>query len=349
METINNTENKGHILVVDDDQINIMVAERILETHSYKVSTAYSGEETLEFLKETTPDLILMDLHMPGMDGFEIVRRIKENEKASKIPIIFLTADNDRQTEVQCFKEGAADFITKPFEVDIMIQRIGRIVELHKLQYNLQNEVDKQLKKSEEKQKQFERLSMQIVKALASAVDAKDRYTNGHSTRVADYSRRIAQLCGKDKSYCDDIYYMAILHDVGKIGVPDEIINKTARLDDEEYAKIKTHPVIGAEILKNISEMPEIITGARWHHERYDGRGYPDGLKGEEIPEKARIIGVADAYDAMTSTRSYRNVMSQADVRSEIVKGKGTQFDPQFADIMIQMIDADTEYKMKDN
>ncbi len=137
---------------------------------------------------------------------------------------------------------------------------------------------------------------------------------------------------------------MGLLHDVGKIGVPDAIINKPARLTEPEYDVIKTHTVMGAKILNNINEMPELVTGARWHHERYDGSGYPDGLKGTDIPEQARIIAVADAYDAMTSRRSYRDRLPQATAREELVSGRGTQFDPVFADIMIGMIDEDSDY-----
>jgi len=141
---------------------------------------------------------------------------------------------------------------------------------------------------------------------------------------------------------------MGLLHDVGKIGILDTIINKTSRLDDEEFAAIKTHAAVGADILKKIADIPELMIGARWHHERFDGRGYPDGLAGEEIPEVARIIAVADAYDAMTSNRSYRGSMPQEKVRAEIEKGRGTQFDPKFADIMVTMIDEDTNYMMRE-
>lgn len=141
---------------------------------------------------------------------------------------------------------------------------------------------------------------------------------------------------------------MGLLHDVGKIGVPDEVINKPGRLSEVEFAKIQKHPAIGGKILSNIKEMPELAAGAKWHHERYDGTGYPEGLTGEDIPEAARIIAVADAYDAMTSNRSYRGVLPQEKVRGEIELGKGSQFDPKFADIMLQMIDDDAEYRMTD-
>ena len=185
-----------------------------------------------------------------------------------------------------------------------------------------------------------------MVQTLAEAIDAKDTYTNGHSSRVAQYSKEIAKRYGYDRKQQDEIYMMGLLHDVGKIGVPDAVINKPGRLTDEEFAMIKKHPEMGSRILASVQEMPELKIGARWHHERYDGTGYPDGLSGTDIPEEARIIAVADSYDAMTSRRSYRDVLSQSVVRSEIEKGKGTQFDPVFADIMLEMIDDDPEYEM---
>lgn len=198
-----------------------------------------------------------------------------------------------------------------------------------------------------ESERRTRRMDIQLVTTLVNAVDAKDPYTNGHSNRVAMYSREIARLAGKDEDYLKRIYYMGIVHDIGKIGIPDEILTKPGRLTDEEFAVIKTHPAVGAEILADVDEMPWIATGAHWHHERYDGRGYPDGLAGEDIPEAARIIAVADAYDAMTSDRSYRKGMDQHKVRSIIEENKGTQFDPAFADYMIAMIDNDTNYQLK--
>ena len=196
-------------------------------------------------------------------------------------------------------------------------------------------------------QKNMRRMVMQSASALASAIDAKDKYTHGHSRRVAEYSEMIAEVYGKTDSECRDIYLAGLLHDVGKIGIPDNIINKDGRLTDEEFAVIKTHPAIGAGILKKINIAPFISIGAHFHHERYDGRGYPEGLKGEDIPEIARIIAVADAYDAMTSKRSYRDALPQEVVRSEIEKGKGTQFDPEFAEIMLGLMDRDTDYQLK--
>lgn len=188
----------------------------------------------------------------------------------------------------------------------------------------------------------------QTAEALASAIDAKDPYTNGHSRRVAEYSLKIAKSVGKPEEECERVYFAALLHDVGKIGVPSSIINKKGRLSDEEFEQIKRHPVLGGQILSTIKQSPWLSIGARYHHERYGGKGYPEGLKGEEIPEIARIIAVADAYDAMTSNRSYRNAIPQHIVREELVKGSGTQFDPEFAKAMLHMIDIDTEYRMQE-
>ena len=195
-------------------------------------------------------------------------------------------------------------------------------------------------------QKKQKELSDKLVYTLSSTVDAKDRYTSGHSARVAEYARKIAERMGKTTEEIEEIYQAGLLHDVGKIRIPDTIINKNGRLTDEEFAFIKLHPTAGYHILKEAYGNSNITKGARYHHERYDGKGYPNSLAGKAIPEVARIIGVADSYDAMTSNRSYRSVMPQDKVRAEIERCKGTQFDPEIADIMLQLIDEDTDFKM---
>ncbi len=189
-------------------------------------------------------------------------------------------------------------------------------------------------------------LSVEVMEALAHTIDAKDEYTRGHSIRVAKYSKMIAERMGLAPEQCEDIYYMGLLHDIGKIGVPNEIINKPTKLTDEEYGVIKTHPATGYDILAEIKSRPDLATGARWHHERYDGKGYPDHMTGEEIPLEARIIAVADSYDAMTSNRSYRNYLPQDVVREEIEKNIGTQFDENAATCMLQIMDEDKEYTL---
>ncbi len=335
-------DDKLWVAVVDDDAMNLKLSERILSKSDINVSTISSGADLLTFIKTNSPDLILLDLNMPEMDGFETLEKLHaEVPESEDIPIVFLTSENDIGTEKQALSLGAKDFIRKPFIPEILTMRVRQTAELHRLQKHLADEVDK-------KTKENELLLLHVVSSLAGAIDAKDTYTNGHSSRVAEYSKEIARRHGYNTQEQTDIYIMGLLHDVGKIGVPDSVINKPGALTEEEFESIKRHPVIGSHILKKIKEMPKLSVGARWHHERYDGTGYPDGLSGKEIPEEARIIAVADAYDAMSSKRSYRSVMSQEKIRSEIVNGKGTQFDPEFADIMLQMMDADIDFDMRE-
>lgn len=330
------------IVVVDDDTANLKMAGHILSKNNMRVTALKSGEGLLEFIQDNKPDLILLDIMMPGMDGFTTLQKLREQENdEEKIPVIFLTADENEESESRGLALGAMDFIKKPFVAEVLVLRVRHIIDLVRLQRNLTTEVERKTKENES-------LSLHVVQTLAEAIDAKDTYTNGHSGRVALYSKEIARRAGYDKERLSDIYMMGLLHDVGKIGVPDAVINKPARLSDEEFELIKNHPVMGARILKKIKEMPKLATGARWHHERYDGSGYPDSLAGEDIPEEARIIAVADAYDAMTSRRSYRDVLPQEKVRAEIEKGKGTQFDPKFAEIMLNMIEEDEEYTMRE-
>ena len=330
------------VVVVDDDVTNLKMAGTILSRQHMRVTALKSGRALLDYVRDNRPDLILLDVRMPEMDGFETLRRLKqETSSGQEIPVIFLTADENAESEMRGLELGAMDFIKKPFVPEVLTLRVRHIIELVRLQKNLADEV-------EIKTQENENLSLRIVQTLAEAIDAKDNYTNGHSGRVAKYTREIARRFGYSQKRQDEIYMMGLLHDVGKIGVPDAVINKPAKLTEEEYAQIKTHPVMGDRILKNIRERPKLAIGARWHHERYDGTGYPDGLSGDKIPEEARIIAVADAYDAMTSRRSYRGILPQDIVRNEIKNGKGKQFDPAFADIMLTMIEEDKDYILRE-
>lgn len=336
---------KDNILVVDDDKMNLAIVQKMLGIR-YDVACVSSGREAIAYLNTNIPSMILLDLHMPEMNGLEVLEKIREQDNLADIPVVFLTADNDRKTEIDIFKAGAMDFIQKPFVAEVVIQRISRILELYHYQKSLKREVDKKTEELRESNRRVTNVLSQMIMALGSAIDAKDVYTNGHSERVAKYSGEIARRMGKSTQEINDIYYIGLLHDIGKIGIPDYIINKAGKLTEEEYELIKNHPNIGAEILSSITEMPGISFGAHWHHERFDGKGYPDGLAGEDIPEVARIICVADAYDTMTSKRVYRDVLPQKVARDEILKGRGTQFDPVIADYMLEMIDEDTDYQL---
>ena len=207
--------------------------------------------------------------------------------------------------------------------------------------------IQKAEKGEEESLERLKTMNMNVIGSLASTIDAKDRYTSGHSRRVAEYSRELARRMGKSEEDQEIVFTAGLLHDVGKISVPGDVINKPGRLTDEEFDQIRIHPVSGYHILEGIHDDERIGYGAKYHHERYDGKGYPNGLQGEDIPEIARIIAVADAYDAMASDRSYRKLLPQDVVRGEIVKGRGTQFDPEIADIMLQIMDEDHDYGMR--
>ena len=330
------------VVVVDDDAVILKQANLVLSEAGFKVTCLKNGKLLMDYIKVNHVDLLLLDIRMPEMDGFETISALRnwesENSKEA-VPVIFLTANEDSDSEAKGLSLGAMDFIRKPFSSEALKIRIRNLIDLISLQRDLHSEVKK-------KTAELESLSLHVVHTLAKTIDAKDAYTNGHSERVADYAREIARRYGYDEDRLEEIYIMGLLHDVGKIGVPDAIINKQGKLTDDEYAMIKKHPLMGAEILATVSEMPKLVTGARWHHERYDGRGYPDGLKADDIPEEARIIAVADAYDAMTSHRSYRDIIPQDRVKSEIEKGMGSQFDEKFARIMLDMIAEDTAYTM---
>lgn len=333
------------ILLVDDDTTQLRIAKEMLESKCVVVCAA-SGKSALEYLSHNCPDLVLAEIHMAETGGFELMRKMKETPRLAGVPFVLMTSDHDMETEIRAFREGTLDFIRKPLVPEIVLHRICRILELEHLQQNLEQEVKKKTYEAEQRRQKLERLSMQIMFTLAETIDAKNKYTNGHSFRVAEYAREIAKRAGKTEQEQEDIYYIGLLHDIGKIGIPNKIINKASGLTEEEYAVMKDHPNIGAEILGTMTEIPGLAVGAHWHHELYDGTGYPDGLKGKEIPEIARIIGVSDAYDAMTSKRSYRDVMQQEEVKEELRKGSGTQFDPDFVVIMLQMMEEDREYRM---
>ena len=335
------------VLIVDDDRISLNMTKAVLNEYGFIAHTASSGQEGIEMAAKLAPHLILLDKQMPEMDGFGTLARLRERTDTFSIPVVFLTGMDDKENEIRCFEAGAEDFITKPFVPEVVVQRIMRIIEHNTLLRDLDNIVAERTSELSASEASRRRLSDQIIYALAGAVDAKDEYTNGHSRRVAEYAVMIADAIGRNEAYKEELYYMGLLHDVGKIGIPDDIIHKTSGLTDEEYQTIRRHPEIGANILETIEEMPHLSIGAHYHHERFDGRGYPEGLKGYDIPEQARILAVADSYDAMTSTRTYHDVKPQDYARSEIKKGMGTQFDPAIAEVMLELIDKDAEFTMR--
>lgn len=327
---------KKLIYIIDDSKTILKHAEGVL-IGSYRVALFEQGQKALDQMRLVPPDLVLLDINMPQMDGYAVFRRMRDSSELKKIPVIFLTADTKQESELMGFEMGAMDYITKPFAPLIMQSRIARILELEDLRKHLEQLVEA---KADEIQKIF----IQSITTITYAVDAKDRYTKGHSVRVAQYCLAMAKKLAWSKQDCLNLYYTALMHDIGKIGIPDTILNKPVKLTDEEYRLIRNHTTMGANILRPITMVPQICDGAKYHHERYDGKGYPCGLKGDDIPYVARIIGIADAYDAITSNRIYEKAQVTDYAVNELKKGRGTQFDPYLADVFLEIIQSGFEF-----
>ncbi|MBQ4523908.1 MAG: diguanylate cyclase [Lachnospiraceae bacterium] len=319
-----------HILVVDDTPTNLSFVESVLKD-KYKLALAKSGERAIKYLEKNQVDLILLDIMMQGMDGFETFEHIKTLPMNQNTPVVFLTADVNVENEIKGLNMGAVDFIRKPFVPEVMLNRIGRVLQLEELMTDLE-------KKVEEKTKQIEQISFETIATIASIIEAKDSYTKGHSIRVSEYSAKLARKLGWDEDKIRNLKYIALLHDIGKVGIPDSILNKPGKLTEIEYGIIKSHTSIGSDILREIETIPDVALGAKYHHERYDGKGYPEGIAGNEIPEVAKIICICDAFDAMNSRRIYRDKLSEEAICKQFEEGKGTQFDADYTDVFLELI-----------
>lgn len=328
------------ILVVDDSATNLHFVEGILKD-KYNLSLAKSGERALKFLEKNQVDLILLDLMMPEMDGFETFEHIKLNPLNSGTPVVFLTADEDIKNEIRGLNMGAMDFIRKPFVPEVMINRINHILQLVELMNELEEKV-------EEKTAQIEKISFATIATVASMIEARDSYTKGHSVRVSEYSAKLARKIGWSEEKIQNLKYIALLHDIGKVGIPDSVLNKPGKLSEMEYEIIKSHTVIGGDILSDVETIPGVALGAKFHHEKYDGTGYPDKLAGEEIPEIARIICICDAYDAMSSNRIYRNKLTHEQICEQFRKNSGTQFDAKLVESFMELLN-DGELGLDEN
>ncbi len=324
------------ILVVDDSTTILRYVEDILK-EKYNPVLVKSGELALAYLAENKVDMVLLDIFMPKMDGFATFQKIKEMEHGQDVPVVFFTSGVEAENEIRALTMGAKDFIRKPFVPQVMLNRIKNILELDELTKDLE-------KKVEQKTRQVEQLSFEIIATIASMIEAKDKYTKGHSIRVAEYSAMLAEALGWNEDKVKNLKYIALLHDIGKVGIPDRVLNKPGKLTDNEFNIIKSHTTIGGDILKDIETIAYVDAGAKFHHERYEGGGYPSGINGNNIPTVARIISIADAYDAMNSKRIYRDVLPKEIIRRELVNGKGTQFDPDFLEVFLKLFDEDKLY-----
>lgn len=305
-----------------------------------RVSDVCSGFTKASECLNAIPGALFVPQYVDTMQTFfdyESINEALKNTNSYYVDAIGIFTNSwIRTTVIEAERDDEGNISCAVFTV----QEIGEIIE--------QQKKAEEAKAHETQALQMRELFVQTTEALAGAIDAKDRYTHGHSVRVAEYSRKMAELAGKSFEECEEIYFAGLLHDVGKIGIADNIINKEGKLTDDEYAEIKKHPATGKGILSSIDKLPYLSIGANSHHERYDGHGYPEGMKGTDIPELARIIAVADSYDAMTSKRSYRDPLAQITVREELIRGAGTQFDPVYAKLMVQLIDEDVDYQMKE-
>ena len=286
-------EGPARVLVVDDMPQNLDLMREWLEAEGHQVLTATDGAEALLQAFTTPPDLVIMDVTMPRLDGFEACRRLKQDERTHLVPVVLVTALQAREDRIKGIAAGCDDFITKPVDEEQLLARVKSALRTKAL-------ID-ELEQAEN-----------VLVSLANALDAKDPYTRGHSDRVARYAERLGHAAGLDAPACRDLRRAGLLHDIGKIGIPLEYLQKPGKLTTEEYELVKQHPVIGFEICKPLRTMTSILSLIRGHHERLDGGGYPDGLRAESIAVAMRCLSVADVFDALTSDRPYRRAMQRA-------------------------------------
>jgi putative two-component system response regulator len=328
------TGKREGILIVDDEEAIRRILNQKLSREGYRCHEAGNSSQAVDELRNNAIDLVILDIKMPGKSGAELLPEIRTSYPDTAV--VMATAITDTSTAIQCMKQGAYDYITKPFNLDEVILGVDRALEKRRLELENRDYQQHLEQKVEEQAKKIRASFLSAITALAYALEAKDKYTSGHSQRVAETSVAIAKELGMPQDSIDKIRLAGLVHDIGKIGVRESVLNKPCRLTDEEFNHIKSHCEIGEHILTPIVEDEEILKAVRHHHERYDGRGYPDGLSGEQIPLGARILAVADTYDAMTSERPYREAMSAEVTYTEIERGKGTQFDPEVVDAFLR-------------
>jgi response regulator RpfG family c-di-GMP phosphodiesterase/signal transduction histidine kinase len=316
------------ILCIDDNP-EVLKLMKMLLADEFDLELITSAEKGLKFVRERSPDLVLCDVMMPGMDGHAFSRAVKSDEAIKHIPIILVTARSGAEMLEEGIRAGADDYISKPFDSTELKARIRSQLRVRQMESELALANRNLRMRTSDLVEQQRSLFLSTVKSLASAIDAKDEYTRHHSTRVTEFSLKIAAKMGFSEKELGDLELAALLHDVGKIAVPESILNKPGKLTDEEFKLIKEHPARGEAILSPVVELKEIARVVRAHHERYDGTGYPDRLKGREIPVGARIMTIADTYDSITSERPYRKAASHRYAVKEIIACSGTQFDPE--------------------
>ncbi len=343
------TLKKPLILVVDDEPKNIQVIGKYLHDKDYNVSVAANGKAALNFVQNDLPDLILLDIEMPEMDGFNVCKILKSTERTSKIPVIFLTAKVGTADILQAFEIGASDYITKPFQALEVLARVKTQVENKRLKENLEELVDARTAELRKALEIIENSNFDLIDRLGKAAEFRDNETGMHVVRMGHYSYLLGEAIQLEQSKLDILLSASMMHDLGKIGIPDEILLKPGKLTIEEFEIMKTHTTIGAELLSKSDSQLLILaeTIALSHHEKWNGSGYPKGLSGTEIPLEARIVAIADVFDALTSERPYKKAWSVEDTINLIQSEKGKHFDPELVDAFIEILPKVLEIKSK--
>ncbi|CAH1387234.1 HD-GYP domain-containing protein [Candidatus Nitrotoga sp. M5] len=333
-----NSAHKNSLLVVDDTPDNIRVLCDILDAE-YAIKIANSGELALEIVAQQPPDLILLDVMMPGMSGHDVCRQLKKNENTQHIPIIFITAHGDVENEALGFELGAADYITKPVNLSVVRARVRTHLALANQHFHLEQLVAERTSELKKSNLQLEQSHLVILQQLGRAADYRDNETGKHVVRVGSFSKLLGLASGLSKPQSELLMYAAMMHDIGKIGIPDHILLKPGKLTVDEFEIMKRHPLIGAEIIGDhdaeVMQMAKQISLG--HHEKWNGKGYPYGLSGESIPLVGRIVAIADVFDALTSVRPYKRAWSVDSALDLLRKEAGQHFDPNLIKLFLSM------------
>jgi len=335
---VNELTNKT-ILVVDDIQENIDVLKGILCDH-YAVKVATSGRLALKVaFSEKPPDMILLDVMMPDMDGYEVCRLLKADERTRNIPVIFVTAKAEVQDEICGFSLGAADYLVKPVSAPVVLARVKTHLTLYDRSSHLEGLVQERTANLQNKSLELEEARLEVIHCLARAAEYRDNETGYHVMRMSNYVKLLAMKSGLVEIEAEQLMYAAMMHDIGKIGVPDNVLLKPDKLTSEEFDIIKTHPQIGADIIgeHNSDLLNQARVIALTHHEKWDGKGYPNGLQGEEIPLAGRLASIADIFDALTSVRPYKKAWNVDEALELIKKEAGEALDPKLVALFIEL------------
>ncbi len=327
----------GRILAVDDTPASLRLLTDLLSAEGYAVRSAINGELALRAAVAQPPDLVLLDVNMPGTDGFEVCRRMKANARLKDVPVIFVSAVAEMPEKLKGFELGAVDYITKPFQREELLARVHTHLELNRLRHHLEAMVEERTQSLRASERRLRSNLFDTVSALAAIVEIRDPYTAGHQRRVAQLATAIARDIGLPESQVEGLNLAAVVHDVGKINIPAEILSRPGRLAEAEFALIKQHSQSGYEVLKGIDFPWPIAQAVLQHHERLDGSGYPLGLRGAEILPEARILAVADVIEAMASHRPYRPGLGIAVALAEVKSHRGTRFDADVVDAALRL------------